>query len=86
MVLNLTTLNWQRDTVQSYAANKGIVQIYYGAAVNSVFKTLNGGTMVCISPVLVEMVGNNAICDLEKKNHKLPLLEGIAETCGRFLC
>lgn len=84
LVLNLTTVNWQRDTVQNYTANKGMGPIFYGTAVDFVFKTLNVGVRLCVSPALVEMVGTNALCDLEKKNQRLPLFEGVAE--GRFHC
>lgn len=37
------------------------------------------------NPALVDMVGANALCDLEKQNESLPLLEGVSESCGRFL-
>lgn len=63
-----------------------MVPIHYSTAVDFVFKTLNVGVRQCISPALVEMVGANALCDLERENQKLPLFEDVAESSGRFLC
>lgn len=41
-----------------------MVPIYYGTAVDFVFKTLNVGVGLRVSPALVEIVGANALCDL----------------------
>lgn len=67
------SVNWQCDTVWSYTANKGMVPIYYGTAVDFVFKTLDVGVRLYVSPALVEMVGANALHDLEKENQRLTL-------------
>lgn len=47
---------------------------------------LNVGVRLSVSPALVKMVGANAPCDLEKEKQRLPLLQGVTESCGRFLC
>lgn len=44
------------------------------------------GIRLCVISAPVEMVGVNALCDLEKENQRLPFFEGVAESCGRFLC
>lgn len=73
--LYLTTVKWQCDAVQNYAANKGMVQFYYGAALDFVFKTLSADFRLCRSPALVEMKGTNALCDLQKESQPAALWE-----------